>query len=99
MPRAGWAKRNEEPRCPARHAIATVLRINLGLLPSTHQNISAALQRVWRSGAGVAGAPPPCHGEPLRFIELTNVAPKRRAIWAAAGGLGWGMFPGGRGKP
>lgn len=90
MPRAGWAKKNEEPRCPARHAIATVLRINLGLLPSTHQNISAALQRVCRSRAGVAGAPPPSHGKLLRFIELTNVAPKCRGYLGSRRGVGVG---------
>lgn len=71
MPRAGWAKRNEEPRCPARHAIATVLRINLGLLPSTHQNISAALQRY--GAAGQAWRGPHLHAMGSRYVSLSSL--------------------------
>ena len=47
------------------------------------------LQRVCRSRAGTARAPPPTHGKPLHFIELTNVAPKRRG-YLGSGRRDWG---------
>ena len=90
----GWLGQKEpgaSVSCPACHSNRAK---NKPRPPAVHPpEHLRMLQRVCHSRAGTAGAPPPSHGKPLRFIELINIAPKRRCyLGSGRGGWGGGCF-------
>lgn len=69
-PRAGGAEGNEEPQRPAWHPIATELRIDLGLLPSTPQSMSPSFRAY---AARQSPREPHLHPKGSRHVSLSSL--------------------------